>query len=305
MEAWEGTIAPVPSSVDMVSSDDLEKGRAGPCLACVRENPICISGCSCCAVFAVLIFMLASLRTVGPGHLGLVTTFGNPNPDLRQPGMYLCSPFARMKEFSVRTNLFEQSNAVPTNEGLLVELDVALLYRVLPEKVFDIYTTLGEDYADVLIAPLLASEVRGLTSQNDAKALYNVGRDLLQTNLTTALEAALLPRGIVLEKALLRDVNLPSQLKASIEAKVKAEQDAERMKFVLLKEQQEADRKSIEAKGIAEFQRIVTKGITPSLLQWKGIEATEKFTDSPNSKLVIMGNSKASLPVMFSGDVAA
>merc|ERR1712151_1490680 len=100
---------------------------------------------------------------------------------------------------------------------------------------------------------------------------------------------------------LLKGVSLPPQLKQSIEAK----QEAEMMEFVLMKAKQEADRKTIEAKGIAEFQRIVTEGITPSLLQWKGIEATEKFTESPNSKLVIMGNSKASMPVMFSGDTVA
>merc|ERR1719422_1452562 len=114
------------------------------------------------------------------------------------------------------------------------------------------------------------------------------------------MEAALRPRGIILENVLLRDVDLPAQLMQSIEAK--AEQAAEQMKFVLMKERQEAERKEIEARGIAEFQRIVTEGITPSLLQWKGIEATEEFTSSPNSKLVIMGNSKASLPVMFSGE---
>merc|ERR1740120_257205 len=143
-----------------------------------------------------------------------------------------------------------------------------------------------------------------MTSQSDAKDLYGEMRIILQSNLTVAMEEALAPRGIVVEKVLLRQVALPTQLKAAIEAKAQAEQDAKRMEFVLQKEKQEADRKKIEATGIADFQRIVTEGITPSLLQWKGIEATEKFTSSPNSKLVIMGNSKASLPVMFSGDVA-
>merc|ERR1712242_291768 len=233
------------------------------------------------------------------------TTFGSPSPDLLMPGMHITSPFAGVEQFSVKTTRFEQSNKVPTKEGLLVELDVALLFHVEPDKIFDIYTTLGNDFVDVLIRPLLASEVRGITSQNDAKALYNSGREILQDNLTITMEAALRPRGIVLENVLLRGVTLPAQLMQSIEAKAKAEQAAEQMKFVLMKEQQEAERKSIEALGIAEFQRIVTEGITPSLLQWKGIEATEKFTSSPNSKLVIMGNSKASLPVMFSGDTVA
>lgn len=287
-----------------MSSHDVERGEDSQCITFVRQNPKSLSCCFCCSSFFVMICFLTSLRTVPAGNLGLVTTFGGPSPNLKTPGMHLCNPFASMKEFSIKTSLFEQSNSVPTKEGLLVELDVALLFHVQPEKVFEIYTTLGEDYVDVVIGPLLASEVRGLTSQNDAKALYNVGRELLQDNLTTAMTAALLPRGIVLENVLLRGVTLPDQLKQSIEAKAKAEQDAERMRFVLLKEQQEADRKKIEAEGIANFQRIVTEGITPSLLQWKGIEATEKFTDSKNSKLVIMGNSKASLPVMFSGDVA-
>jgi len=281
---------------------DLESGSN--CVEMAVGNPK-ISGCACCSVLVVLVCVLSSLRSVPAGHLGVVTTFGSPSPNLRTPGMHVCNPFAGIEAFSVKTTRYEQSHDVPTKEGLLVELNVALLFHVSPEKIYEIYTTLGEDYVQVLIAPLLASEVRGITSQNDAKALYNSGRELLQDNLTSAMEDALRPRGIVLEKVLLRGVGLPAQLKQSIEAKAKAEQEAEQMKFVLMKEQQEAERKSIEAKGIAEFQRIVTEGITPSLLQWKGIEATEKFTSSPNSKLVIMGNSKASLPVMFSGDTVA
>merc|ERR1719323_1078957 len=275
------------------------------CVRCVNENPMCVLGSVCSTLVCILVVILTSLRTVPAGHLGLKTTFGSPSPDLLTPGMHVANPFAGVVQFSVKTTRFEQSNTVPTKEGLLVELDVALLFHVQRDKIFEIYTTLGVDFVDVLIGPLLASEVRGITSQNDAKSLYNSGREILQDNLTTSVEAALRPRGIILEKVLLRGVTLPTQLMQSIEAKAKAEQAAEQMKFVLMKEQQEAERKSIEARGIAEFQRIVTEGITPSLLQWKGIEATEKFTESPNSKLVIMGNSKASLPVMFSGDTVA
>merc|ERR1719416_252052 len=289
-------------SAEEVVGDAVERGERAKC---IERNPRCMSGSACCTIVFVLVCILSSLRTVPAGHLGLVTTFGSPNPALQSPGMHVCSPFASMVHFSVKTTRFEQSNTVPTKEGLLVGLDVALLFRVLPEKVFEIYTTLGGNYVDVLVAPLLASEVRGITSQNDAKVLYNSGREILQENLFTSMEAALRPRGLVLEHVLLRGVTLPAQLMQSIEAKAKAEQAAEQMKFVLMKEQQEAERKTIEARGIAEFQRIVTDGITPALLQWKGIEATEKFTGSPNSKLVIMGNSKASLPVMFSGDTVA
>merc|ERR1711920_963146 len=147
----------------------------------------------------------------------------------------------------------------------------------------------------------LASEVRGLTSQSEAKALYGVGREMVQSNLTAIMVDALAPRGIVVEKVLLRAIELPALLRSSIEAKAQAEQAAEQMKFVLQKAHQEAERKSIEATGIAEFQRIVSEGITPSLLQWKGIEATEQFSGSTNSKLVIMGNTQASCPCCSAG----
>merc|ERR550537_1178161 len=118
------------------------------------------------------------------------------------------------------------------------------------------------------------------------------------------LTAVLEPRGVVLEDVLLKAVTLPSQLTHSIELKAQAEQDSARMEFVLAKERQEADRKSIEARGIAQFQTIVSEGISPALLQWKGIEATEKLSESPNSKIVIMGNTKESLPVILGGDVS-
>jgi regulator of protease activity HflC (stomatin/prohibitin superfamily) len=101
------------------------------------------------------------------------------------------------------------------------------------------------------------------------------------------------------EDVLLRDVQLPALLKASIEAKQQAEQDALRMSFILQKEKQEADRKSIEAKGIADFQKIVAQGISPQLLEWKGIEATEKLASSPNTKIVLIGNTKNGLPLVF------
>jgi regulator of protease activity HflC (stomatin/prohibitin superfamily) len=250
------------------------------------------------------ILMLASLRTVPAGNLGMVVTFGHVDERPLTPGMHLTNPSARIVPFSVKTMLFEQHNTVPTQEGLLVGLDVALLFHIKRESVYEIYTTVGDNYEDVVISPLLASEVRGLTSQSEAKALYGVGRELIQSNLTTIMTDALAPRGIVVEKVLLRAIKLPELLRSSIEAKAQAEQAAEQMKFVLQKEQQEAERKTIEATGIADFQRIVSEGITPSLLQWKGIEATEKFSGSQNSKLVIMGNTQASLPVMLSGDTA-
>ena len=161
---------------------------------------------------------------------------------------------------------------------------------------------MGLNYADILIEPEAASAVRGLTSEKDAKALYTSGRNEIQLALKKELGAALAPRGIVIEDVLLKEVILPEELTNSIELKAKAEQDAIRMQFVLQKENQEAQRKAIEAEGITNFQKIVSKGISPNLLKWKGIEATERLAESKNSKLVFVGNSKEGLPVLLSNE---
>jgi regulator of protease activity HflC (stomatin/prohibitin superfamily) len=212
------------------------------------------------------------------------------------------SPIARIDRFTTKTQLLEQSNFVPTREGLTVELDTALLYRIDPAQASTIFQTVGTNYAPTLVEPEASSTVRGLTSEVDAKALYTSGRSTIQTKLRTELTEKLTPRGILVEDVLLKAIKLPEDLTRSIEQKAKAEQESERMEFVLTKERQEAERKAIEAKGISDFQTIVSKGISGELLQWKGIEATEKLAKSPNSKIVIIGNPKGGgLPVILGG----
>ena len=154
------------------------------------------------------------------------------------------------------------------------------MFRLDGNKAAEIYKEVGEDYINLILAPESASAIRGLTSESDAKALYSNGRNIMQTALKAELKEKLGPRGIIIEDVLLKDLQLPVELSKAIELKAKAEQDAARMEFVLQKERQEAQRKAIEAQGIADFQRIVSEGISPELLQWKGVEATEKFADA-------------------------
>lgn len=124
----------------------------------------------------------------------------------------------------------------------------------------------------------------------------------MQTTLKKELKEKLTPRGIIIEDVLLKDIKLPAELTKAIELKAQAEQEAIRMEFVLQKEKQEAERKAIEAQGIASFQKIVSEGISAQLLQWKGIEATEKFADSTNTKIIVIGNDSGSLPVLLSSN---
>jgi regulator of protease activity HflC (stomatin/prohibitin superfamily) len=190
---------------------------------------------------------------------------------------------------------------VPSSEGLLIRLETSLLYRLNPERAMDVYQRVGPDYLNVFVVPTLRSVIRSVTASHTASALYSEGRDTIAAQMLTDLRKSAEPRGILIENVLLRDIGLPATLKAAIEAKQQAEQDAQRMNFVLQKERQEAERKRIEAQGISDFQRIVTQGISPQLLDWKGIEATMEIAKSPNSKVVVIGNTKNGLPVIFSG----
>ena len=249
-----------------------------------------------------ILIKVAPFVVVPPGEVGVVTTLGKMNPDPLEPGLALRNPISSVQLFSTKTQLSEEQNFVPTKEGLTVELDTALLYRIDSASVPQLLQSVGERFADVIIKPEVRSIVRGLTSKSEAKALYTSGRDELQRELKAELADALKTRGIIVEDFLLKAIKLPDQLVRAIELKAQAEQEAQRMEFVLQKEQQEAERKKIEAQGIADFQKIVSDGISPNLLKWKGIEATEKLAKSPNSKIVIMGNSKDSLPVILGQD---
>jgi len=250
--------------------------------------------------FALLLF--SSIRVVPAGHLGLETVFGAVHEDALSSGAHLVNPFCSVVLFSTKTRLMDSENFVPTKEGLNVELDVSLLYHIEPSKARSIYVSVGENYDEVVIRPELSSAVRGLTSEVNARALYTSGRSEIRDKLVDELQTKLTPRGILLEDVLLKAIKLPPALSASIEAKTQAEQEAQRMEFVLQTEHQEASRKAIEAGGIAEFQRIVSEGISENLLKWKGIEATESLAASDNAKIVVMGNSRDSLPVLLSGD---
>merc|ERR1712164_22787 len=253
----------------------------------------------CCIGGLFVLWLFCSIRIVPPAHSGLVVTFGSVRDSTLNSGMHLVHPLASVVSINLKTQLVYSENNVPTQEGSNVELDVALLYHVVPESVHSLYLSLGEDYEKTLIMPELQSAVRGLTSEVSAKALYTSGRSDIRDKLIVELDGKLKPRGIKLEDVLLKGIKLPDLLINAIEQKAQAEQASARMEVVVSKEKQEAERKKVEAAGIAAFQRIVSEGISPQLLQWKGIEATEHLAQSTNSKIVVMGNTKDSLPVLM------
>ncbi len=247
----------------------------------------------------VFILLMASTTSIPTGNVGVLTLFGRVTGETLPEGIHLVNPLKSVQKLSVQTQSVKESANVPSNEGLILALDTSLLFRLNKDKAADVYQKVGADYAEKIVEPTLRAAIRASTSAHTANALYTNARELVQQQIQDELTAQLAPRGVIVENVLLRDVQLPAMLKGSIEAKQQAEQDALRMSFILQKEKQEAERKRIEAQGIADFQKIVATGISPQLLEWKGIEATEKLATSANAKVVIIGNPKNGLPLVL------
>lgn len=249
-------------------------------------------------IFAVIL-LFASVVSVPTGHVGVLTLFGRVTGEVLGEGIHLINPLKSVQKLSIQTQSVKESANVPSNEGLILALDTSLLFHLDRSKAAEVYQKVGSNYAEKIVEPTLRAAIRAATSAHTANALYTNARELVQQQIQEELTAQLSSRGVIVENILLRDVQLPSMLKSSIEAKQQAEQDALRMNFILQKEKQEAERKRIEAQGIADFQKIVAQGISPQLLEWKGIEATEKLAASPNAKVVVVGNSKNGLPLVL------
>lgn len=255
------------------------------------------------AIGALIFFSFFNPVVVIPaGHVGVLDFFGSVSSRVLPSGVHFVVPLTRVIRMSIQTQELKEAAEVPSQEGLIMDLEASLLYRLQPDKADDIYKSVGRNYASVAVEPQIRSAIREITASYDAKALYSSEREKIAHQIFDFFTKLSQDRGIVAEAVLLRKVGLPPVVANAIQEKLKREQEAEQMKFVLQKEQQEAERKRIEAQGIADFQRIVATNISDKLLQWKGIEATEKLALSPNSKVVVIGNPKSGLPIILGGE---
>lgn len=254
-------------------------------------------------IAGLLILLFANPIVVIPaGHVGVKDFFGYVSPTILPPGPGIIVPFTRVVKMSVQTMEFMEVADTPSKEGLIINLDVSLLYRLDPNRAVDIYKTVGRSYQEIIVQPQLRSAIREVTASYEAKALYSAERERVANEIMGLYAKMTKDRGIITDQVLLRKIGLPNTLAAAIQEKLKREQESEQMKFVLQKEQQEAERKRIEAQGISDFQRIVSQGINPQILEWKGIEATEKLAHSQNTKIVVIGNPKNGLPLILGGE---
>jgi regulator of protease activity HflC (stomatin/prohibitin superfamily) len=254
------------------------------------------------AVVVLTLTAFNSIACVTTGHVGVVTLFGRVTGRTMGEGIHLVNPLARVHELSIKTQEAKERASVPSKEGLIMGLEASVLYHLQPERAADVFQKVGAGYADVLLVPNFRSAIRGVTAANLASTLYSDARESVARQILSDLQAQVQPRGILIENVLLRDLQLPETLKQAIEAKQQAQQEAQRMEFVLQRERQEAERKRVEAQGIKDFQNVVTEGISDKLLEWKGIEATVELARSANAKVVVVGGAKGGLPLIFSAE---
>ena len=235
--------------------------------------------------------LFSMVRVVPAGYVGIVDLFGHVSSKPLLSGINLVNPFARIVNLSVRTQEDMEMMPVPSKEGLTINLDVSVLYKLDPAKAVEIYRTVGPYYKDVVLTPQFRAAARGVTVGHEAKALYTSERETLAQAIYDALRGMVGDRGVIIERALLRGMTLPTTVSGAIEQKLKAEQEAERMKFVLQKEQMEAERKRVEAAGIRDAQTIINESLTSQYLHYLWINT---LNQNPN---VIYVATEANMPM--------
>ena len=250
------------------------------------------------AVVVIVVTLVPSMvKMVPPGHVGVLVLYGKVYGTIPE-GLHLINPLASMELMSVRTKEAFEHAEVPSREGLNVVLEVSCLYHLQADKADQVYRQIGTRYDEIVVKPQFRAAIRGITVKHEAKDLYTSSRELITSEIYQDLEGDLRKRGIIVESILLRAIQLPKSIVEAINSKLAADQEAQRMEFVLVKEKQEAERKRIEAQGIQDFQRIIAQGLSDQILRWKGIEATRALAESQNSKLVIVGG-KDGLPLIL------
>lgn len=250
-------------------------------------------------------------KQVDAGKVAVQSLYGSVKSDVLESGLHIINPLMDLILFDMQTQNYTMSAVqdegeksgddairVLSNDGLEVVIDLTVLYRILPSDAPKIYKQIGENYTDKIVRPITRTRIRDNAVYYDAVALYSTKRNEFQQRIFKTIEEDFKKRGLVLEQLLIRNINLPASVKASIESKINAEQDAQKMTFVLQKEKQEAERKRVEAQGIADYQKIISTGLSDKQLQYEQIKAQKEIATSPNTKIIFMNGKNA--PVILS-----
>jgi regulator of protease activity HflC (stomatin/prohibitin superfamily) len=238
--------------------------------------------------------------------------FGKVQDNVLESGLHIINPLVDVTTFDIQTQNYTMSAVhtegqlqgddairVLSSDGLEVTIDLSVLYKVNPAKAPFILQNIGMDYVDKIVRTVSRTAIRDNAVNYVAVDLYSIKRQEFQDKINRTISLSFAKRGLELQQILIRNISLPASVKASIESKINAEQEAQKMQFVLQKERQEADRKRVEAQGIADYQKILSTGLSDKQLQYEAIKAQKEIALSPNAKVIIIGNAKAN-PIMLS-----
>lgn len=257
-------------------------------------------------LFIVLGVITSCFVQINAGNIGVISLFGNIKNEILGSGLHFVNPLYKIEELDVKTQNYTMSGVndegqkqgddaikVLTSDGLEVTIDLTVLYRIVSADAPKLLRETGNDYRDKIVRPITRTKIRDNAVYYQAVDLFGSKRDEFQQRIYKTIEEDFKKRGLMLEQLLVRNITLPNSVKASIESKINAEQDAKKMEFVLLKEKQEAERKRVEAQGIADYQRIINTGLTDQQLQYEQIKAMKELALSTNAKVIVMGKGGA------------
>jgi regulator of protease activity HflC (stomatin/prohibitin superfamily) len=263
-------------------------------------------------LFIVLGIATASTKQIDAGEVGVKKLFGSIQNEVLTSGLHFVNPLLDIERIDVKTQNYTMSGVhdegtksgddairVLTSDGLEVTIDLTVLYRVVASEAPRLLKETGNDYRDKIVRPITRTKIRDNAVYYQAVDLFGNKRDEFQQRIYKSIENDFKTRGLMLEQLLVRNITLPNSVKETIESKINAEQDAKKMEFVLLKEKQEAERKRVEAQGIADYQRIINTGLTDQQLQYEQIKAMKELALSQNAKVIVMG--KGNTPLIIDG----
>ena len=271
------------------------------------SRPVKVAG----VVLMIFGILTSSIKQIDAGSVGIESLFGKVSDRTLSSGLNLVNPLVEVTTIDTKTHNYTMSAVhdegdkdgddairILTADGLQVEIDLTILYRVIPSEAPKIYREIGRTYVEKIVRPITRTRIRDNAVNYDAVALYSTKRDEFQARIFKQIEQEFKMRGIFLENVLIRNISLPESVKKTIESKINAEQESQKMQFVLSKEKQEAERKRVEAQGIADYQKIISESLTDRQLQYEQIKAQKELATSPNAKVVIMGGGKG-VPVIL------
>ncbi|HER09132.1 MAG TPA: prohibitin family protein [Bacteroides sp.] len=256
-------------------------------------------------VVLLLIFGSRMFFVLKPGERAVIFkrfSGGLDKENIYVPGFHVIAPWNDPIRYDVKEQKREETMDVLDKGGLSINLDVTIIFNPFYDKIGYLHENIGVNYVDVMVIPNVRSSVRAVTGRFNAEEIYSTKRGEVETEIIAATRKALSLKDIEMKDLLIRSIALPDKIKQAIESKLQQQQEALAYQFRLERETSEAERKRIEAQGIADYNKIISASLTDRILQQKGIDATLELANSPNSKVVVIGSGEDGLPMILGGN---